>query len=310
MKSITAELPLRDTTEWAGYRNAQPIPVRVGSCGGEALQYDATRTKFVWNGYPSVGIHTVLVGDQRVTNWRWFNAPDDAGVPVTFIVFSEPVAEGLVVMARGRAAVHPVRGGLIENPADVIWFFVSHIGGVDLPLTRLAAFRQQTIDLPIGGSVETAQQLYAIARSICDSVAAICSPDMLGFARLWPEFEGAAVATIGDSDVTVESKMDLDDVVTDLTLWYAFESVRPLGAVEYRTVRTPPAGRRTKKLDAPWITSSRVASLVCQRRLRMLSRRQYVVSVRDARGDLRLGQSVAFAHGLIPVTGAHALLVR
>lgn len=311
MNSITAEIPLRDATEWAGYRDAAPIPLRFGRCGGEALQYDDTRTRFVWNGVPSASVDVVMAGGQRVTNWTWRNAPDSTGKPVTFIEFAEPVAEGLAVVARGRAALHPLHGGLLENPADVLWFVLAYVGGIDLPVARLATFRQQAGGLPVGGSIEQRDQLYTIARSICDSIGAICSPDMHGFARLWPEFDGAASAVVtGDDDVTVDCRTESSTIITDLTLWYAFEAGQPRGAVEYRTVRTPPTGRRTDKLDMPWITSSRVASLVCQRLLRLRARPQYAINVRDFRGELRLGQAVELAHPLIPVTGTHVVRER
>jgi hypothetical protein len=310
VNSITAEFPLRDTTEWADYRESLPIPIRVGVCGGEALQYDASRRRFVWNGVPSAAIDVVSVGGQRVTRPEVRNAPDSSGKPVTFLEFSEPVPEGKIVTARGRGAIHPIGGGLLENPADVLWFLLSYLGGMDLPVGRLAAFRQQALDLPVGGSVESAQSLYAVARSICDSIGAICSPDMRGFAQLWPEFDGPAVATVVGDDVTVDSKAEHNTIITDLTILYAWEAGQPRGAVQYRTKRTPPTGQRKQTIDAPWIANKRVASLVCQRLLRARARVQYSIGVQGFRDDLRIGQAVELDHPQIPVTGTHPILER
>lgn len=309
MKSIASMLTLRDTTVWPGYREARPIPLRFGPCGGEALQYDASRTLWVWNDAASAGIHRVDVGDQRVTNWEFGNAPDVTGKPVAFIKFSEPVPEGRRVIARGRGALHPVAGGLMTNPADVLWDILANRGGLRLPAARLAAFRQQTVDLPIGGSIEQSARLYEIARSICSSIGAICSADLLGFAQLWPEFDQPAATLIGPGPVEVGAVADLADVCTDLTLRYAIEAGTPRGAVQY-VVRRPMIDAQPQIVDAPWITSARVAALVCERLLRLRARTQYVVDVRDYRGALRVGQAVELAHPQLPVEGVHTVLQR
>lgn len=305
MKSIASIVPLRDTTAWPGYREARWIPRRYGVCAGEALQYDDTRTRWVWADHPSAAVDEVFAGGQRASNWTWRNVADATGRPVTMIEFATPVPEGQGVVARGRGYLHPVRGVLIENAADVIWDILANVAGLPLPAARLAAFRQQSVDLPVGGSFEEPARGYEIARSICSSIGAICSPDMTGFARLWPEFDGPAVTTIGPGDIEVSAQADLDDIVTDLTLRYAWQAGTPRGAVQYVVARAPAAGPRPAVVDAPWVSSSRVASQVCARLLRLRARPQYVVSVRGFRGDLRVGDAVDLTHPLLPVTGVH-----
>lgn len=305
MKSIASIVPLRDTTAWPGYREARWIPRRYGVCAGEALQYDETRSRWVWADHPCVAVDDVFVGGQRATNWTWHNAPDATGRPVAMIEFAVPVPEGQGVTARGRGYLHPTRGGLIDNAADVIWDILANVGGLPLPAARLAAFRQQCAALPVGGSLDEPARGYEIARSVCSSIGAICSPDMTGFARLWPEFDGPAVTTIVPGDIDVSAQADLGDIVTDLTLRYAWQAGTPRGAVQYVVARAPASGSQPAVVDAPWISSSRVASLVCARLLRLSARPQYVVSVRGYRGDLRVGDAVELAHPLLPVVGVH-----
>lgn len=311
MKSYASKCPLRRTTRWPGFRESRPIPQRYGPCGGEALQYDGTRTRFVWNDAASGGIDRVDVAGQRSTSWIWRNAPDVTGQPVTFIEFSTPVPEGQAVVARGRGKLHPARGHLMTNPADVLWDVLANVGGLAIPEARLAAFRQQALALDVGGSIENDEvTLFAVARSICDSIGAVCSPDMPGFARLWPDYDGPAVATIGASTVEVDADAQLEDLCSDLTIQYAFEAGQPRGAVQFVTTRTPVYGHRADTIDAPWIATSRVAALVCERLLRLRARKQYVVTIHGYDGELRIGQTVELAHPLIPPAGTHMIQQR
>lgn len=311
MRSYRSRMPLRDTTAWRGYREARWIPVRIGACGGEALQYDETRTRFVWADGPSVAIDSVYVDGQRVTAFDWRNDVDSTGRVVTYITFAAPVAEGKPVIARGRGRPSSIRGGLADNAADALYETLVVTGGLSISDARLAAFRQQCAGLPVGGSIETDAPLFEVARSICGSIGAICSPDMRGFAMLWPGAAGAAIATIErDLGVSVSAEAALDDVCTDLTLRYAFESGTPRGAVQY-VVATPRAsGEQPQVVEAPFVSSPRVAALVCERLLQFRARRQWVVRATGLRGDIRIGQAVAIDHPLSPVTGTHVVLER
>lgn len=312
--AITGRAPLRDTTTWPGYREARWIPRRYGVCGGEALQYDGTRRLWVWADGASAAVDTVFVNDQRSAAWAWRNGTDAAGRVVTYIEFAAPVPEGQRVIARGRGALHPVRGGLMESPAEVLWDILAGLGGLALPEARLAEFSQQcaAAGIVVGGSVEEPAKLYEIARELCDSIGAVCSPDMLGFARLWPGFDPPAAAVAERrAGVAVTAAAAHADACADLTLRYAIESGTPRGAVQYR-VAAAPSGAPARIVDAPWISSARVAALVCARLLAQQCRPQWEVQVSGLPGALRIGQSVDLQHPLVPyqARGTHMILAR
>lgn len=310
--AITGRAPLRDTTAWPGYREARWIPRRYGVCGGEALQYDGTRRLWVWADGASAAVDTVFVNDQRSAAWTWRNGTDAAGRVVTYIEFAAPVPEGQRVIARGRGALHPVRGGLMESPAEVLWGILANLGGMQLPEARLAAFGQQCAEagLVVGGSVESNDKLFEIARELCDSIGAVCSPDMLGFARLWPGYDPPAVAVAERrAGVGVTAAAAQADVCQDLTMRYAIEAGEPRGAVQYR-VAGAPANAPARVVDAPWISSARVAALVCARLLAQQCRAQWEVTASGLPGQLRIGQAVDLQHPRSPVSGAHMILSR
>lgn len=313
MKSIMARAPLRDTTAWPGYREARWIPRRYGPCGGEALQYDDTRRRWVWNDGASASIDSVFTGDQPASGWEWRNGVDAAGQVVTFIEFAGAVPEGRRVVARGRGVLHPVRGGLMESPAEVLWDVLANLGGLPIPEARFSGFLQQcaAAGLTVGGSVEVDSPLHAIAREICDSVGAVCSPDLRGFARLWPGYDAPAVASVERTvGVDVSASALLADMCTDLTLRYAWEAGEPRGAVQYAVVSPPASGSQARVVDAKWLSSSRVAALVCERLLAFKSRAQWEITARGVEGDIRIGQSVALQHPLLPVGGSNLVLAR
>jgi len=309
VKSLKSRVPLRESSVWPGFREARPIPHRYGVCGGEALQYDDTRTRFVWADHPCAAVDAVYVGGQKSSAWTFEVAPDSTGRAVTFIVFAIAADEGKSVIARGRGKLHPVRGGVMENPADALWDVLANVGELNLPEARLAEFRAQCSDLVVGGSLEADEPLYAVARSICDSIGAVCAWDMIGFARLWPGYDGPALAEITRTDGAPQSTFVLDAICSDLTIRYAWEAGQPRGAVQYVTAVEPSYGAQAAVLDAKWISNKRVASLVCQRLLQHRARKQYDVSL-VARGDIRIGQCVSIDHPLIPVTGTHMALER
>lgn len=303
---------LRDTTTWPGYREARAIPRRYGTCGGEALQYDGTRTRWVWADGASMAVDAVFVGDQPSPAWTWANTLDAAGQVVTMIEFAAAVPEGSRVVARGRAAMHPVRGGLLENPGDVLWHVLAHLGQLPVPEARLRAFAQQCADLGllVGGSIEQDRPLYEIAREICGSIGAVFSPDMLGLARAWPGFDGAPVAVVTrQAGVNIESRAAVRELVQDLTIRYAPEAGEPRGAVQYRAGAAP-AGAGSEIVDAPWLSSARVAALVCARLLAQRCRPQWEIEVAGLPGVLRIGQAVDLQHPRAPVAGPQMILAR
>ena len=110
MTPLSAPIPLRNSSVWAGYREAVAIPHRYGSASGSLIQYNATRTQFVWCDHAAQSIDTVLVGGQSVGDWVWRNAVDSTGHTVAMVEFGQPQDEGVTLFARGRGKRHPADG--------------------------------------------------------------------------------------------------------------------------------------------------------------------------------------------------------
>jgi hypothetical protein len=311
MKSITDLLPLRDSTAWNAYREARPIPHRYGECGGEPIQYDASRRLWVWADHPSLAVDAVLVDGLPVTNWRWRNAVDSTDQAVTFVEFTEAVEESSSIVVRGRGKIHATSGALVDNVADVLFDLLVSIAGLSYPAARFDNLRAAAAGLTVGGSIETVDQTFKIARAICASIGAVFSPDLPGFGFLSPAVPDGrdSVDARGGMGLRISATARRADLCNDLTVRYAIEAGSPRGAVQYDVPTSiDRVGRLPLVVDAPWITSGRVAAAVAERMLGYRARRRWNVRVSNVIGAARIGTFAALNHPLLPgVTGSYVI---
>ncbi|DAZ90892.1 TPA_asm: putative tip attachment protein J [Cyanophage Cy-LDV1] len=305
MTPLSAPLPLRTTAVWAGFREPVPIPHRYGVTGGRLLQYSQDRRVFVWADHPAAGVDAVLVGGQAVGNWEHRNGTDDTGRAVAFVEFTQPVEEGADLVARGRGK--PGASGLMTNPADVLADILTSIAG--RPAIDLSEFRGAcaAAGLEVGGSLERADILRAVVRSLCASIGAVFSE---GRAFLWPADAPTAGWRIG-SEVEIDAALQLDTLANDLTLRFAIEDGQPRASVRIEAPDSVAAyGRRERVEDAPWLASPRVAIAVASRALRQRARPAWSVGTGSVERVLRIGDVVALDHPTLPVQASAVVLGR
>lgn len=311
MIPLTAPLPLRQTTAWGGYRDARPIPHRYGQCSGELLQYNDSRTEFCWADHPVQGIDAVIVNGQPAGEWEHRTVTDVTGRALALVVFGQPQDEGVSIVARGRGKLHPATGALMTNPADVVWDVLANIAVRGTPASELAEFRAACAraNLEVGGSIEGADSVQAVVRDICSSIGATFCATAQGLCRLWPGGQDSAPrATIRDG--IAGATVTLDDLANDFTVQYGYEDGSPRGSVQ---IDAPDYvalhGRRPAVIEAPWVTSARVAYDVGQRLLRQRARPQWRITVQTQR-PVRVGEVVQIDHPAVPIVGAYPVLSR
>lgn len=309
MTPYSAPLPLRQSTVWLGYGTAAPIPQRYGVCGGAPLQYDSLRKVFVWADHAIEGIDAVLVGAQPATGWSWSNGQDTTGHPVAFVSFDSPQDAGADILVRGRGKLHPRTGARIDNPADIVWDVLANIAGNPVDESDLGDFRSAcaTAGILAGGSIETIDSVIATVRAICASVGAAFAPDDLQLCRIWPGGPvGVSRASIDPrSTSSLTAGATIDDLVNDLTLRFGFEAGQPTGTI--RVTAPDSIARftaRTSSIDAPWITSARVAFAIASRLLQASARPNWTVSAAGIDAVIGMGDPVSLAHPLLPAIGA------
>lgn len=311
MTALGMPLPLRQTTAWGGYREARPIPHRYGACSGELLQYNDSRTEFCWADHPVQGIDAVIVNGQPAGEWERRTVTDVTGRPLSLVVFGQPPDEGVSILARGRGKLHPVTGALMTNPADVIWDVLANIAGRGTPPSELSEFRVACAraNLEVGGSIEVADSVQSVVRGICTSIGATFCSDQEGLCRLWPGgVDAAPRATIRDG--TAGATVTLDDLANDITVQFGYEDASPRGSVQLEAPDYIALhGRRPSVVEAPWVTSARVAFDVGQRILRQRARPQWRITLQTKRA-VRVGHVVQVDHPVVPIVGAYPIMSR
>lgn len=313
MTPLTAPLPLRTTAAWDAYREAVVIPHRYGNTGGVLLQYDQQRRVFVWADHPVVSIDAVLVNGQQVGGWAWRNRVDSAGRAVAFVEFDEPVDEGAQPVARGRGKRDASTGVLLTQPADVIYDVLATIAGQPVTRGQLAAFRAacDSYQLEVGGSIESAATVRAVVQGIVASIGAIYAPDARDVCHLYPGGPAEPARWTAPLSVAVSAAAGASELVTDLTLRYAHESGQPRAAVQLDAPDAAAAyGARAVTIDAPWVTSARVAVQVATRLIQHAARPLWRVNVGGLRGNVRIGDTLAVNSAVLPLAVSAPVLSR
>lgn len=314
MKTFTDLMPLRLTSVWSSFRAIEVIPHRYGFGKGVLIQYNKTRKLFVWADHPSVNVIVVKVGGQLVNNWRWFNALDSTGHGVTFVEFGQSIAEDTVVEAIGTGKIHPRAGGPILNAADVLWDLMANVCGMNVTEAEFDPLRAQCQkeDIQLAGELVTNTiSIQTQIVEICKGIGAVFCSTMKGFARLYPGVElDSYEACKLDNKYSVESTADRELIRNSLVVNFDYDSSGPRQTI---TVECPDSitryGRRQDTIDARWVTATRIAFGVADRRLQWRARPVYRVVAGEFLSDqITAGQTVATDHVLVPFTGNSMIL--
>lgn len=309
---FSSPLPLRTSAAWPGYREAIVLAHRYGATSGSLTQYDAARRLFVWADHPCQAVDAVTVDEQAAGDWHWYNGVDSTGRAVCFVEFATPPPEGAILRASGRGKLSSQHGGLIVNPADVVFDVLTNIAGKSAASLDLFRRECQRADLTVAGSLDSnAVTVQAAVREICASVGAKFAPDALGLAFLQPG--GSAVPSLETIDrrFDVTAGAALNDLFNDLTVRFDYEDGEPRQAVQLEApASVAKYGRRVRVMDARWLVSGRIAVSVGTRLLHHAARPVWTVEADNLRRRLRIGEGVTLDHGRLPLTGTFRVLAR
>lgn len=310
MRSLIEPLPLRQSTVWAGFREARTIPLRYGETLGACLQVDDTRRLWCWADHPVVAIDAVRVADTDVGNWVWRNALDSTGRVVALVEFDAPVDEGVTVSATGRGKPHPTTGALMDSAADVVWDLLANVAGLSVDAGDFGAFRSATSTLPIGGSFVSPLSVRDAVRQVCRSIGAVFSSPSR--CVLFPAVTtDAARFTVAARHVLSKVDTALDSIVTTLRVEFALEDDTPTQAVELSALdAVREFGERPSDLVLRFVAEPRVAVSVGTRLLQMWARPNWTITASGLERVLRVGDVVTLSHPDSPVSGDHPVIAR
>jgi hypothetical protein len=299
----SADLPIRSTADLREYRDTAPVPRRYGrDVPGVLLQLGPQRTRWLWADHASATIRRVTADGLPIAGWAWRNTQDATGRPITIVETTEPVEDGVELVATGDGALDPIAGTLMTNPADVVYDLAA-LAGLSIARGTLHAFRAACAarNLEISGSVDGGT-LQAAVESIASSVHALLvrtHPDLL----ILQPGTAAASGSLAESDITAISG-DAGDIATRLLVRYGVEETGPRRSLEVRAralelVR----GVRSREVSLPWVRDSRVAADVAERMLQDLARPTYQISYAAQRRQWQPGERATITETRLGLSG-------
>lgn len=138
-------LPLRSTAEWGEYVNIATIPEVVGDCSNKfcrTIPYDADGFEHCFsNG--AAEVTEIQIDGQDTPEFSYEVIRDRADKSITIIRLPAALAEGSVLTASGLGARKPASGELIENPADLVDYYIVERAGKTIPAAHLDRLRLQ-----------------------------------------------------------------------------------------------------------------------------------------------------------------------
>ena len=193
-RPLRERLPLRTTADTGlPYTEVQVIPFVFGRTSVPAVRLNTSGTEWLIADHALQGVDSVRVDDAPTQEFQLLNTSDGVGHEISKLILNGDKDPGVEVAVTVRGLPHPLFGGLLTNPADVIWYILTEISGQAYEFSDFEVFRSEckTQGFDIGGALlNPAQTIWGQIDEIVTSVGGVVSAGIPGFARLYPSPEG------------------------------------------------------------------------------------------------------------------------
>lgn len=307
---LSANIPLRNTTVWPGYRLIETLKYGYGNVTIRPVQYDSSG--LIWHlfDHPIQGVDQVTIAGSPAGSWDWFNGLDYTGRPCSFARLSTPAsAENIEVSC--RAMIHPATGELMVKPADVIWSVLT-LARSTFPESRLDIFRRECTEFGLechGVLDDHTRTTRSYLEEIKTSLGAVWSGAMPNLFRIYPRSTPADEPYYQDYNkrnmANVAAGSASSDLFTVLRVQYAYNFATgiPEEVIQLEAIEEVKKYRIEKEIELRWIQSGRMAAAIGERLLQFGARKKWGVSFSSGRPTPSGGYST-FEHPIIPVSGS------
>lgn len=310
---LSQNIPLISTTQMAGYREEKSIPMVYGTVTLSPVAADSGGAEWIAAGHPVEAIEAVFVDNAQISGWTWKNktvAVKPDAVTMATITLNTPLQANEKLTCRVRGKRHPITGGLIQNPADIVWDILKNVCGIAIDYSELDRFRTEmiTANIKLSGVIAAGDKtIRSTVDEIMSACGAIWSGQAPGIALQYlgaPEEPAAAVIPAEDiTGITVQCAMR--DIATALKLTFAqdYGQVQPGKTAIFESKNAiKQYGRTQTELDLPWLTASRNAVELGVNYLQWKSTPQWSIEI-ETGGDhqeITPGQWITVNHPHIP----------
>jgi len=186
---LTDKIPLRLSCVWGEYKTVKAIPHLYGNTSVSPIPYGTTNKQFVIADHAIHSVQEVYVNDVRVNSYEFLNTSDNTGHAIALLSFvdTKETSDEIRVVCQGK--IHPRTGGMLLNPAEILWDILANISGLEITENDLAYFRDTCYQLGIeshGGLIDANKTIRSQIDEVMLSVGGIWSGGMKGIAKVYP----------------------------------------------------------------------------------------------------------------------------
>ena len=186
--TLRSPMPLRNTTAWGAFGDVETLAHGYGAVRITPTAYNEQLTQFVLLDHAILGVDEVT-RDDLAASFEWRNTPDSTGRMVSLLSITPALDSGEQLAARVRGKADPLTGGLMTNPALIVWDLLANLAGQPVTRNDLANFIAEcdNAGLAFHGLFDNAGiTVRGQLAELMQNCGAQWSRAMPGLARLWP----------------------------------------------------------------------------------------------------------------------------
>lgn len=306
---LSTNIPLISTTQLSGYRVDKKIPIIYGTTTIEPIAADSTGYQFIIASHPCDNVEAVFVDNSEITGFSWKNSLNSIGTMATITLATALQSnEKLTCRVRGKQSART--GGLLTNPADIVWDILANVCGIELDYNELDNFRTAmlTAGINLSGAITDGRKtIRSTVDDIMTSCGAIWSGQALGIAL---DYLGAnpqtANAIINAYDITsIKVDTTLSGIATSLKLSFNYDYAQNqhTSTMIFDSANAiKQFGRTAAELNASWLTQSRTAAIMGEKYLQWKATPKWDIVI-ETGGEFKNivpGQWITINHPYLP----------
>ena len=303
---ITDKIPLRTTAAWNQFKDIKPIPHGYGIArNDEPLQYDKNNTTLVLFDHPIIAITKVIRNDKQITNFELKNDVDTTGKLISFIRLEEALKQGETLSVTCQCKENPFTGGLMENPAYVIWDILNTISSIETDISLFDKFRLESdnIGMRIGGIIrDNSISIKATIDKILAGIGAMFNlsmPEICTYYNSSDQQDSGIVFT--EKNANIKQSADINDIFNVLTINYR-QGEASITVISDDSIQE--FGEIKKTIDAGFLIDGWQAYNIAQRLLEFNAFPIYRLEIQSLIGiDVNPNDSATLQDNNFPITG-------
>lgn len=304
---LSGDINLRNTSEWPVFDTVETLKHGYGTIKIKPVKYDATGKKWFLLDHEIIQVLGVRVNRSNYTAFEPLNDTDYNDKPASFITTNDNLT-GRLIEIELEGKIHPVTGGLMRNPADIIWDIKNLDPDSTFQESDIDLFRRDCqefgieIDGVLDSHLSSTQSYFA---NIALSTGSIFGGALANIFRIFPRNtipDGEFISARLDKTnmYNVNAPTESSELFTILRINYAYNQATGKfdENLQLEAKEEVKKFRLTKTINLKWIKDGRLAWQIGERWLQYWARKKYNISF-ECNLDLNSGEYIEVNHPYI-----------